>query len=84
MSGTNRAAIKPGMEVAIVQKKDQSRGELTVGIVRTLLTNSSNHPRGIKVRLESGEIGRVQKIIADVVIEEEHIVKELPDLSYLD
>lgn len=62
MSGTNRDNIKLGLRVAIVQKNHQTTGELTEGIVADILTNSPNHPRGIKVRLESGEIGRVQAI----------------------
>ncbi|MFA5360234.1 MAG: YwbE family protein [Patescibacteria group bacterium] len=62
MPGTNRDNIRPGLHVAIVQKQDQRTGELTEGIVADILTNSSNHPRGIKVRLESGEVGRVQAI----------------------
>ena len=59
MDGTNRDNIKPGRRVAIVQKQDQSTGELTEGIVADILTSSPNHPRGIKVRLEGGEVGRV-------------------------
>lgn len=63
MSGQNREDIRPGLEVEIVLKEDQETGHLTRGIVRDILTNSSFHPRGIKVRLESGEVGRVQNII---------------------
>jgi uncharacterized repeat protein (TIGR03833 family) len=63
MDGQNRASIFPGLEVLIVQKKDQNSGQLTRGIVKDILTNSANHPHGIKVRLESGEIGRVQEIV---------------------
>ena len=63
MDGTVRNNIKYGTKVLIVQKQHQKTGELTEGIVKDILTNSSNHPRGIKVRLESGLIGRVQKII---------------------
>lgn len=62
-SGTNRASVKQGTKVMIVQKEHQRTGELTEGIVKDILTNSSNHPRGIKVRLETGIIGRVQKIL---------------------
>jgi uncharacterized repeat protein (TIGR03833 family) len=62
MPGTNRDNIRPGLRVTIVQKQDQRTGELTEGIVADILTNSPNHPRGIKVRLESGEVGRVQAI----------------------
>lgn len=63
MDGKNRDNIKPGLEVEIVQKQDQRTGELTRGIVADILTNSQFHPHGIKVRLESGEVGRVQNII---------------------
>lgn len=63
MDGTNRENIKPGLRVAIVQKQDQRTGELTEGIVADVLTNSPIHPHGIKVRLESGEVGRVQIVI---------------------
>jgi uncharacterized repeat protein (TIGR03833 family) len=60
---TRRSEIKPGLRVAIVLKKDQQAGRLTEGIVRDILTRSEAHPHGIKVRLESGEIGRVKAII---------------------
>lgn len=63
MSGTIRSDIKVGMEVAIVLKKDQRSGELTEGTVQNILTKSANHPHGIKVRLTSGEVGRVKKIL---------------------
>ena len=63
MSTPNRADIEPGLEVNIVLKADQRTGELTRGIVEDVLTNSQTHPHGIKVRLESGEVGRVQSII---------------------
>ncbi|PSU34007.1 YwbE family protein [Photobacterium lutimaris] len=62
MSGTNRADIHPGLAVKIVLKKDQRSGTLTSGIVKDLLTKSPNHPHGIKVRLESGDVGRVKVI----------------------
>ena len=62
MSGRNRQEIKPGMQVFIVLKKDQRSGKLTKGIVKDILTKSSNHPHGIKVRLQSGAIGRVKEI----------------------
>ena len=62
MEGTIRANIKPGMLVLIVLKKDQRTGTLTEGIVKDLLTSAPKHHRGIKVRLEDGQIGRVQKI----------------------
>ena len=62
MDGTKRSDIKPGMRVSIVLKKDQRTGALTEGVVKDILTKSPNHPHGIKVRLESGEVGRVKKI----------------------
>jgi uncharacterized repeat protein (TIGR03833 family) len=63
MNGTNRGDMKPGVKVLIVLKKDQPSGKLTEGIVKDILTKSPTHPHGIKVRLESGEIGRVKKIL---------------------
>lgn len=63
MDGTKRVNIKPGTRVAIVLKKDQRSGKLTEGIVKDILTKSQNHPHGIKVRLKSGEIGRVKEIL---------------------
>jgi len=63
MNGTTRANIKPGLEVLIILKKDQSTGKLTKGIVKDILTNSPTHPYGIKVRLQSGEVGRVKEIL---------------------
>ena len=63
MNGTKRTDVKIGMLVKIVMKEDQRTGELTEGIVKDILTNSPNHPHGIKVRLESGEVGRVKKIL---------------------
>lgn len=64
MDGTKRVAIKPGLRVAIVLKEDQRTGALTRGIVKDVLTKSPTHPHGIKVRLESGEVGRVKEIMA--------------------
>ena len=63
MNGTDRENIKPGLIVRIVLKKDQRSGELTEGVVKDLLTKSPSHPHGIKVRLESGDVGRVKEII---------------------
>ncbi|OGP66487.1 MAG: hypothetical protein A2W27_04525 [Deltaproteobacteria bacterium RBG_16_44_11] len=63
MSGTNRADIKVGARVKVVQKQDQCTGNLTEGIVRNILTKSGTHPHGIKVRLEGGIVGRVKEII---------------------
>jgi len=62
MSGTNRSDIKKGLAVSIVLKQDQRSGNLTDGIVKDILTKSPNHPHGIKVRLESGDVGRVKAI----------------------
>ena len=64
MKGTKRVEIKSGIRVLIVLKKDQRSGKLTEGIVKDVLTNSPNHHHGIKVRLKSGEIGRVKKIVS--------------------
>ena len=63
LNGTVRSSIKSGTKVMIVEKQNQRTGKLTEGIVADILTNSANHPRGIKVRLTSGIVGRVQKII---------------------
>ena len=64
MNGQQRKDIKPGLQVDIVLKQDQRTGKRTRGIVRDSLTNSAQHPHGIKVRLATGEVGRVQEIIA--------------------
>ena len=64
MNGIHRNDIKVGLRVFIVLKQDQRSGKLTGGIVKDILTKSSNHPHGIKVRLESGEVGRVKEICA--------------------
>jgi uncharacterized repeat protein (TIGR03833 family) len=63
VDGKNRKNISPGIEVYIVLKKDQRTGKKTRGFVKDILTNSSFHPHGIKVRLRDGQIGRVQEII---------------------
>ena len=62
--GTNRQKIKRGVHVSIVLKEDQRSGKLTEGFVKDILTNSSKHPHGIKVRLETGEVGRVKQILS--------------------
>ena len=62
MEGTKRLDIKPGVHVAIVIKENQRSGELTEGYVKDILTKSPKHPHGIKVRLETGEVGRVKKV----------------------
>jgi uncharacterized repeat protein (TIGR03833 family) len=64
MDGTHRKDIRPGTQVLIVLKQDQRSGKLTKGVVRDILTKSPTHPHGIKVRLESGEIGRVKEILS--------------------
>ncbi|MBN1423175.1 YwbE family protein [Candidatus Fermentibacteria bacterium] len=63
MNGNNRSDIAPGMRVKVVRKEDQRSGALTEGVVRNLLTKSAFHPHGIKVRLESGTVGRVKVIV---------------------
>jgi len=63
MNGQNRKDIYPGLEVDIILKKDQRSGKLTRGIVKNLLTSASYHSRGIKVRLDDGQIGRVAFIV---------------------
>ncbi|MCC6498709.1 MAG: YwbE family protein [Anaerolineales bacterium] len=65
MTVPTRANLKPGTTVLIVQKQDQPTGKLTKGIVKDLLTKSPNHPHGIKVRLQSGEVGRVKEIVEE-------------------
>lgn len=62
MEGSKRANIKIGAQVSIVLKQDQRTGNLTQGIVEKIITNSPNHPHGIKVKLSSGEVGRVKQI----------------------
>ena len=63
MNGTKLKNIKKGGAVRVVMKQDQRSGKLTEGVVKDILTNSPTHPHGIKVRLESGQIGRVKEII---------------------
>jgi len=65
MNGQNRKDIKAGLTVEIVQKEDQRSGKRTRGVVKQILTSSPTHPHGIKVRLETGEVGRVQAILVD-------------------
>ena len=62
MDGKNRKDIYPGLEVAIILKKDQRSGKRTEGVVKDILTSAAFHSRGIKVRLEDGQIGRVAEI----------------------
>ncbi len=63
MNGTDRVNIKPGLQVKIILKKDQRSRKLTEGIVKDILTKSPTHPQGIKVRLESGQVGRVKEVV---------------------
>ena len=63
MSGTIRNRIKPGMKVSIVLKQDQRTRKMTQGVVQDILTKSATHPHGIKVRLTTGEVGRVKEIV---------------------
>lgn len=64
MDGKRRINIKQGLKVNIVLKQDQRSGKLTQGIVKDILTNSPTHPHGIKVRLTSGQVGRVKEILS--------------------
>jgi uncharacterized repeat protein (TIGR03833 family) len=64
MDGTERKDVRPGLTVDIVLKQDQRTGRLTRGVVKDVLTKSPHHPHGIKVRLETGEVGRVKEIIS--------------------
>lgn len=65
MDGRKRSNIKPGLRVNIVLKEDQRTGYLTEGYVQDILTKSPSHPHGIKVRLETGEVGRVKEILEE-------------------
>lgn len=71
MTGEHRRDIHPGLEVEIVQKADQRTGRRTRGIVKDVLTSSPHHPHGIKVRLRSGEVGRVKEIVKPEPAKEE-------------
>ena len=64
MNGLLRSKLKPGMTVLIVLKQDQRTGKLTKGVIKDILTNSPDHPHGIKVRLQNGLVGRVKEIVA--------------------
>lgn len=66
MNGNKRSDVKVGQLVNIVLKEHQRTGELTEGVVKNILTNSGTHPHGIKVRLESGEVGRIKEILEDI------------------
>ncbi|MDA3970250.1 MAG: YwbE family protein [Desulfobulbaceae bacterium] len=64
MSEIKRQELQAGLHVAIVLKQDQRSGRITEGIIKDILTKSPSHPHGIKVRLQSGEVGRVKQLIA--------------------
>jgi uncharacterized repeat protein (TIGR03833 family) len=64
MDGKERKDVRPGLTVDVVLKHDQRTGSLTRGVVKDVLTKSSYHPHGIKVRLETGEVGRIKTIIS--------------------
>jgi uncharacterized repeat protein (TIGR03833 family) len=63
MDGRERKDVRPGLAVDIVLKQDQRTGKLTRGVVKDVLTKSAYHPHGIKVRLETGEVGRVKEVL---------------------
>jgi uncharacterized repeat protein (TIGR03833 family) len=63
MDGRERKDVRPGLTVEIVLKQDQRTGRLTRGVVKDVLTKSPQHPHGIKVRLETGEVGRVKEVV---------------------
>jgi uncharacterized repeat protein (TIGR03833 family) len=65
MNGRQRSDIHPGMRVEIILKKDQRTGKRTIGVVKEILTSSAFHSRGIKVRLDDGQIGRIQEILSE-------------------
>lgn len=65
MDGREMKDVRPGLRVAIVLKQDQRTGRLTCGVVKDILTKSSHHPHGIKVRLETGEVGRVKEVAGE-------------------
>ena len=65
MGGSERKDVRPGLTVDIVLKQDQRTGRLTRGVVKDVLTKSPRHPHGIKVRLETGEVGRVKEVVED-------------------
>ncbi|MDY0288535.1 MAG: YwbE family protein [Sphaerochaeta sp.] len=65
MEGNVRKDIKAGLKVGIILKEDQRSGTITEGVVKDILTKSPNHPHGIKVRLHSGQVGRVAKIYSN-------------------
>lgn len=65
MDGRMRKDMRPGLRVAVVMKPDQRTGKRTIGVIKDILTSAATHPHGIKVRLSSGQIGRVKAILPD-------------------
>jgi uncharacterized repeat protein (TIGR03833 family) len=65
MDGRQRSDVQPGMRVEIILKKDQRTGKRTTGVIKDILTSAAYHPRGIKVRMDDGQIGRVQGVFRD-------------------
>jgi uncharacterized repeat protein (TIGR03833 family) len=65
MDGQQRSGLRPGMRVEIILKKDQRTGKRTIGVVKDILTSAAYHSRGIKVRLDDGQVGRVQEVLSD-------------------
>ena len=65
MDGRQRKDVRPGLTVDVVQKQDQRTGRLTRGVVQDVLTKSPHHPHGMKVRLATGEVGRVKAVIGE-------------------
>ena len=80
-SGQKRSNIKVGSFVEIVEKHNQQSGELTDGVVKRILTKAVNHPHGIKVKLETGEVGRVKNILEEDIDEEIDYDFNKPKLS---
>ncbi len=76
MTGQHRTDIRPGLRVEIVLKKDQRSGKRTLGVVKDILTSSAYHPHGIKVRLEDGQIGRVQAVVLEESNSEQDTARE--------
>ena len=65
MDGQQRKNIRPGLKVAVILKPDQRTGKRTIGVVKDILTSSASHPHGIKVRLQDGQVGRVQEVLGE-------------------
>ena len=76
MNGQHRKNIRPGARVEIIMKKDQRSGRRTIGVVKDILTSSAHHPHGIKVRLEDGQIGRVQAVLFEAPANDVNVTDE--------